>query len=84
MRTTQLTLFLLIVCQTQGKEGISMSYFNTYPWLNFALTKIAAGLDTSYQVMVFISKRSKSTPQSDIIRYISSKNPVIITDSAKI
>ena len=81
MGIVHLTLILFAGCQIQGIENISKSYFNTYTWLNFAMTKVVASLSPMNRVMVFTSKQFKLAPQRDIIRYISSKKPVIITDA---
>ena len=48
------------------------------------MTKVATGLSPSHQVLVFTSNQHKLAPQNEIIRYISLKKPVIITDFAKI
>ena len=84
MGIAEMTLILLTGCQIQCTEYISTPYFNAYTWLNFDMSKVATSLSPLHQIMVFTSKRHKLVPQSDIIRYLSSKKPVIITDFAKI
>ena len=84
MEIAEMTLILLTWSQIQCIEDISKLYFNAYTSLNFDMTKVTASLSPSHQVMVFTPNQLKLAPQSDVIRYISSKNPVIITDFEKI